>query len=136
MNNSSKKNVATNKSLKKENSTESENIDKIDKIDTISIDSPNCVSDFFSTKKSKTPRFKMPNCKISRGLLATIIFFILFCCIIVWFINDFEGILNILKITLKLNILLNILTKNEKMNILSFIMEKIHPINRFIMTNM
>lgn len=131
MNNSSKKNVATNKSLKKENSTESENIDKID---TISIDSPNCVSDFFSTKKSKTPRFKMPNCKISRGLLATIIFFILFCCIIVWFINDFEGILNILKITLKLNILL--LTKNEKMNILSFIMEKIHPINRFIMTNM
>ena len=37
-------------------------------------------------------RAKLPHFEISRGIIGTILFLILFCSLIIWFIRDFEGI--------------------------------------------
>ncbi len=50
------------------------------------------VTKFFRYRSKKLKHAKLPNFKISRGLLGTFIFCVLFCSLLIWFIRDFEGI--------------------------------------------
>lgn len=43
------------------------------------------ISGFFTQSREDEKPMKMPSCKMSRGIFLAIVFFLLFCSIIIWF---------------------------------------------------
>lgn len=50
------------------------------------------VSDIFRTSRIRPNSIKLPNCKLSRGLLTAIVFFFLFVLLIIWFVFSSDAI--------------------------------------------
>jgi len=94
--NSKNANFTSDKCINNMSELETLNIETIqssEEVETNSSKSTNCIKSFIFKPKSIEPKKKLPKCQLSRGLMTAIIFVIFFCFLVIWFVNDFEGII-------------------------------------------